>query len=76
MLIILVHIQDGKRICHRALICTDQCYITRQVGNEASTVIQRVVYRSLRNIQPAIKTESGLVKIGMFLYLKWFDRLL
>jgi hypothetical protein len=64
LLVILVHVQDGRRISHRALICTDQCYITRQVGQEPSTVIQRIVYRSLRNIQPAIKTESGLVKIG------------
>lgn len=66
LLTILVHIQDAKRMIHRALICTDQCYITRQVGNEASTVIQRIVYRSLRNIQPGIKTGSGLVKIGKF----------
>ncbi|KAI6183494.1 hypothetical protein M3Y97_00495100 [Aphelenchoides bicaudatus] len=63
LLVILVHVQDGKRICHRALICTDQCYITRQIGQEPSSVIQRIVYRNLRNIQPAIKTESGLVKI-------------
>jgi hypothetical protein len=60
---ILTHVQSGERIYHRALICTEQCYILRQIGNQMSTVIQRIVYRSLRNIQPAIKTESGLVKI-------------
>ncbi|KAI6181931.1 hypothetical protein M3Y98_00882500 [Aphelenchoides besseyi] len=62
VMVILSHMQSQKRICHRALICSEQCYILRQIGNEPNSVIERIVYRSLRSIQPTVQTDSGLVK--------------
>jgi hypothetical protein len=41
----------GQRMLQRALICTEQCYIVKQVGDETGSVVQRIAYRYLKTIQ-------------------------
>ncbi|KAI6238683.1 Ricin B-type lectin domain-containing protein [Aphelenchoides fujianensis] len=59
---LLQHQQQGQRVQHRALVCSEQTYVLRQVGGEAAVVVERVLYRALRTVQPTVQTESGLVK--------------
>ncbi|KAI6230473.1 Ricin B-type lectin domain-containing protein [Aphelenchoides fujianensis] len=59
---LLQHQQQGQRVQHRALVCSEQTYVLRQVGGEAAAVVERVLYRALRTVQPTVQTESGLVK--------------
>ncbi|KAI6230488.1 Ricin B-type lectin domain-containing protein [Aphelenchoides fujianensis] len=63
---LLQHQQQGQRVQHRALVCSEQTYVLRQVGGEAAAVVERVLYRALRTVQPTVQTESGLVKCGQF----------
>lgn len=45
-------------MCQHALICSEQCYIIRQVDSEPSTVTQRIPYKYLRNIH-ALPVDEG-----------------
>lgn len=63
---LLQHQQQQQRVQHRALVCSEQTYVLRQVDGEAATVIERVLYRALRTVQPTVQTESGLVKCGQW----------
>lgn len=64
MLVVLEHTQDGKITRQRALVCTEHCYVLRQIAGQASSVILRIQYASLIQILPSIVTESGYVKLG------------
>ncbi|KAH7710838.1 Protein C25H3.8 [Aphelenchoides avenae] len=43
----------GQRSVHRALICTEQCYVLKQIDDHSSTVVQRIPYKYLKNVQPS-----------------------
>lgn len=49
------------------MICSQQCYILKQVNDEPCLVSQRIAYKYLRNIQPAkfsTATPRGIIPLG------------
>uniref|UniRef100_A0A915ER72 Fragile site-associated protein C-terminal domain-containing protein n=1 Tax=Ditylenchus dipsaci TaxID=166011 RepID=A0A915ER72_9BILA len=65
VVVLLVHMYKRERIIHRALICSEQCYILKQVNHEPGSVIQRVAYKCLKSIHPAPHTQTRTTPPGM-----------
>ncbi|VDN01283.1 unnamed protein product [Thelazia callipaeda] len=50
------------RVRQYALICSEQCYIVRQISFEPSSVVQRIPYKQLKLIQAVpVSEENGFV---------------
>lgn len=43
-----------ERVRQHALICSEQCYVIRQVDNEPSNVVQRIPYKHLKLMHPVL----------------------
>uniref|UniRef100_A0A915ASC0 Vacuolar protein sorting-associated protein 13D n=5 Tax=Parascaris univalens TaxID=6257 RepID=A0A915ASC0_PARUN len=50
---------NKDRIRQYALICSEQCYVIRQVDEEPSNVVQRIPYKHLKLMQPMAVSEHN-----------------
>lgn len=59
---------NKDRIRQYALICSEQCYVIRQVDDEPSNVVQRIPYKHLKLMQPVAVSEHNatFASIGLF----------
>ncbi|VDN37336.1 unnamed protein product [Gongylonema pulchrum] len=57
----------GQQIRQYALVCSEQCYIIRQLNAEPSNVVQRIPYKQLKLIQavPVTEKDSFVGTIGI-----------
>lgn len=63
-----------NRVRQYALVCSEQCYIVRQIDLEPSSVVQRIPYKQLKLIQavPVSEKNSFFGTIGIiFLQLRF-----
>lgn len=49
--VLLDQLNKDDRVRQYALICSEQCYILRQINAEPNSVIQRIPYKQLKQIQ-------------------------
>lgn len=56
-----------NRVRQYALVCSEQCYVVRQIDFEPSSVIQRIPYKQLKLIQavPVSEKNSFFGTIGI-----------
>lgn len=65
VVVFLTQRYQGRRITHRALICSEHTYILRRMDGEASAgVSYRIAYRHMRAAQLTRTTAAGITQIG------------
>lgn len=64
---LLDQVTAKDRIRQYALVCSEQCYIIRQINVEPSNVVQRIPYKQLKLIQavPVSEEDSFVGTIGI-----------
>lgn len=60
---------NNEMIRQYAMICSETCYIIRQIDGEPSSVVQRIAYKLLKQMQPLnVSKMNNIASIGMLIF--------